>query len=129
LRIHHGDLWSIDAADWSIEPDDGILTLIPPSAEAELQIRTLDFGKSVSRSELLAFVKERAPADARIEEGEWGEFYGFAFEYVDCESQCRRIWVLSLADTVLLVSLECGENLNRSLRDVVDSMLSSLRAS
>src|ERR1700694_5031687 len=107
LPIYRTNYLRIDTDSWFIEPDDVSLILLPPDGQAELRIRTYDYGINRPWKELAADCRTRAPNDARVVEVYCGEYGGFTYEYVDEERTYWREWILGLAEMVLLVTYTC----------------------
>ena len=126
MSVHRCSYWTLDTADWSVEPDGGCAVFTPPDESANLRITTCDFGSGLGWDQLLTWARQRVPAGTSIWEAECGQFAGVGYELVDPEGVYWREWLLTLGDLVLLGTYSCEEGDGERHRAVVERMLSSL---
>jgi hypothetical protein len=124
--IYRCSYWALDTADWSVEPDGGCALITPPDESADLRITTCDFESGLSHAQLLAWARQRVPANTSIRQAECGQFSGVTYELVDRKATYWREWLLALAELVVLVSYCCEEGNRDRHRTAVERILSTL---
>ena len=117
--------FSIETADWFVNPDAGTLMLTSPDETATLRIDTIGVW-APAWHELVANLKRIAP-NSEVKEASCGVFSGATVEGFDPAGDYARWWALTVGECYLQVTFRCAEVYQDRYRILVGRLLSTLR--
>ena len=129
MRIHQ-HYWEIETAGWAIDQSPECSTLIPYDTESALQVSChRKLSGPVAVDELLGFATG-VLADHAVEPSfvVCGDFRGYQGSFTDGEPRFWRHWFLAAGCVSLYITYNTAPEESAAHTDVVDWMLSGLRA-